>query len=1617
MDRIYIKGHIKLEDVEEINKIAPVIVEIDSTVNQSSILLNKISDDCIIRIIPDGDILGYEEASNRKLMTYSKSAFVNLLKVYDDIESGINPNWTDLEKATYIYRILQETAHVSKTEYPSTYDLSGVLKGQADSAGLASIFYEMMKRNNIPCKYVYNSNFDSWNEIRIKGEYYPLDLAKDSDEFTSNNPLQRPVFNNFLSNVEFYDMPEHTTEIVDTKSRRALPREEVERAIDTVFANEANSEKEESREGIPPRPIERKRVEIKSKELAGIFSGNEITEETIKQELPELKINVSDNDFGQLESELEEISTYYPELLERIEITNNTSSHISMQEVIDKVYEVQSLGEYSRAIPINLTISSNIAEDFDLDFTKAPKVQTRDDYKVDGTPGYQTISFRNTDPNTSVLMPNLASKLSENIGTIAFEGMDLQNVEITYESKKRKIIFKGGNLENLSAVRGLDRAYEIEIDGISDSEFDQFMSSMYLSCRSLIDISVNGQQLQNRTILRELAANPNVSRVSVTNSNLNNIEGVEDFDGRIGLLNLMQNDLDLRDLERVSRIYQNNPYLMSYLNHNTGIRDAITRAPEISDESFDYMKKIYFDSGALRVGNRSSFSKADAVDYILWSYPNIPYYIKDAEIIRDNIGIKTNPLMIESNSDIDNIDFSKPYLQGAKLLLTIPQIEYLLNSGKVIPQEVIVKVKDVSELSSTALRNLSARMNAVGMNISGVQIIDENFDNWKQQLEEYNTSEYIYIRDTLDRLVRGIDSSESDLDKYVTVYTRLADSISYDLAAASFHDFPSSMYLAQRVNECRNLKEGLIEGKTVCAGYADILRNALSLVGIRSRLVTGLADASDRDTAHAWNQVEIKDEHGNGKWYYTDLTWDRKKGMATAPRDQFDWMLLGTDHFVRHEKTYTQDIENVERDDYDRAQINDAIRRLESRRFDFTEPEITIPEDPTLSYTLDNQRIADEYQRRRDDMFAKFYGDKDYEAEYLERSERFKSNEVEVTSGGITYRTVNDYPEKEDDERFLLLDGYQKALERMTRFDAGDTSVYNGLSVTYDEDKEYVETRNHTFNQHEYTQNDLTTLGKYGEKMPYIPRQQGILKNAGRVVLNAGILMRNIVAPVYRFIGKNIAKPLHRAITRGKDASPYKNNAYHRMVARRDYFADMARRRDEEETERLRAAATDPASINPVRHPFKNALEARFKALFRVEEGNEAVLRAGAADIKRNIINQERNTVLVNALNVQIREYEMQIRTLQDSLRRNSSASNKPEVEAAIISKQNALANARRNLDTIIQNGPINSEQTDAIDDRQHAVASKEVNTMRTTVIKGFAKGLAVRYIGPKIHDWILEHSKVTTQVEVPAEETIQTEEWIPTTYKTETVPVYDDVIDKSKTLDELMASNSGKEVTGFYSVYGGERAPATYTLTGDEKITAIFHSVGNGGHGLSDTVGLKAPTLTDGSFASDMLENGGVLSQNITVDELVNAVNDGTIDANTLSDLYVSVGDRYWTKLSDLVPGITEKVKVDEIVKTVVDREGHYETVSEVVETVKTVNETVVNPTVERGTKVVGDILKGAVAADGVLDVAENLRKTNTSKRSNKRQAREYDFDDEGTQNIPKSRKEYRRNSGGDER
>lgn len=1578
MEIVRVEGRITTKDVEKFNETLPKIIEISSTKGQSAEILAKLDSRIKIKIVGE-----FEDKSPKELVEsshsegnlYSSQEVCEMIETFEDIERKIDPTWSDLEVSLHTYI---ELIKKSKVEEKYLEDNAKLHNSKISSEKVALKYKEAMNRLGIPCKYLDNENGYAWNEIEIDGVYYPLDLVSDIEYYNSEKSEGQIGICKFLTNKEFYFEPIHKNKYLSEKELNEI------RALDENIVRKAY-EKISSR-GQMYVDRERPTISIKSKELSGIFKGDEISKEQLSQIEP-LKISLKDTDLTELKEDLKQITKYYPEMLRNVELENATESSINMQEIIDQVYSrsAETDGTISESGKISITISSKFAEDFDLDFSNAPK-QMSNSTPVDGEKR-QKITLKNLS-SEAIRLPSLKGKISENIEEIEVEGLDLKDLDIS-DTKLQKLTVKSELSKNIADFKGFERLTAIALEAVNDYEFNRIYPRVTSPSSDVHEITFENINLENRKILEELARNPGLVNIGLYNCNVNDIDGLELFDGRLRFLDLRRNKLNISDIERLNAFWENNPYLSLYANSNSYVWNLIVNAPEISDESHRIMDNQFFLPGMFD----SRIDKNNSINSLLWDAPNIPYYIKDAEIIRRDLKLTRNPMMLENDSEIDTFDFNKDYLRDGTLLLTIPQIERLLSSGKVIPQKVRINIHDVSELTSQKARELLQQMNDKGMNLSGVQIFDENTDNEFTQITPYSMSQYVYIRDTLDMVVSGIDQTEPDIDKFATVYQRLMDSIVYDYGAADEPtDTAKALYYSEKVNSSRNLLEGLEEGKCVCAGYADILRNALSLVGIEARLNTGNdTNGAGHTGRHAWNQVELDDGTGNKKWYYTDLTWD-------AELHSYDWTLLGAPNFTttRHQQTVTQDIENVEMDDYDRVALREAFARARSRSFDFktVEAAINIPEDPQVSPEIINQdRIRAEYIRRKNDMYAKFYGDRNYQAEYDERSRRYRENEIEVVEGGITYRTIDDYPEREEDEQFLLLDKYKDCLERMTRYEAGDTSVYHGtndqIRDALEKDREYVETRNHTFDQHRNTQNDLGTLGKYGERVPYIPRQQGTLKNIVRAVGNVGIFARNLVSPVYRVVGRYVAQPLHRAITRGRDASPYRNNWYHRMVARRDYFEEHNNNQ------------------NPG-HPIRNAIKSRADAIFKSQEGNEAVLRAGAADIRANITNQEREIALIQNLTTRRDEFNAQIEQLEQEILNRPRAVNIVQVRNAL---QNKIAERDR-LNSLIESHNRDKEgilQTDAVSDSQHAVASKEVNTMRVTVIKGVAKGIAAKYIGPKIHEWLLERGKVTKTVDIKTEVPETKQRWVDTTYKNETVPVYEDVMDTNRSMSDIISANEGKDITGFYSVYGGERGAATYELTGNEKITAIFQSKGMGGNGLSDKVGLTAPTLTDGTFAKDLLDTNGLLNQNTTLTELLEALNVGNIDTSTLSDMYVSVGDRYWVKLSDLIGNVTTKVQIGEEVKKVIDVAGHYENYTEMVEKIVKTTEVVTNPAIEKVANIGSKVGEGAIMIDGILDVAENLRKTSTEVKSNKKQPREYTFDEE-VDDIPKSRRDYRR-------
>ena len=264
------------------------------------------------------------------------------------------------------------------------------------------------------------------------------------------------------------------------------------------------------------------------------------------------------------------------------------------------------------------------------------------------------------------------------------------------------------------------------------------------------------------------------------------------------------------------------------------------------------------------------------------------------------------------------------------------------------------------------------------------------------------------------------------------------------------------------------------------------------------------------------------------------------------------------------------------------------------------------------------------------DMLDKYYGNRAKEKEYQKAITRFKSHIVKkklstYNGDSITYYCVEDYPEYNSDARFLQLQEYSIRLERLSRAEAGDESLYQSTAWMYIEslrrsgsqeipsmeeviqilkmlDAEYIETNNYAYNQHVNTRENLKTLGKFGEKVPFLPRSKekkasAKIGNVVRGVVNGTILLRNCsTALLHRLAGTYVVSPVHQLLINSEKSHSglYKSKLTHRYEARKAYFEYLILKEYEEENERRKQNNEPLKKLNFL----KLAFAPRFKSIF-----------------------------------------------------------------------------------------------------------------------------------------------------------------------------------------------------------------------------------------------------------------------------------------------------------------------------------------------------------------------------------------------------------------------------------
>lgn len=151
---------------------------------------------------------------------------------------------------------------------------------------------------------------------------------------------------------------------------------------------------------------------------------------------------------------------------------------------------------------------------------------------------------------------------------------------------------------------------------------------------------------------------------------------------------------------------------------------------------------------------------------------------------------------------------------------------------------------------------------------------------------EYSFSDISAIIAKVEELTADITDDMDEANRFFKVYSRITQMMIYDdeyireRENAEYDRIHSSdswkvanQKYDNRLKEIRKkpagLYGGLVEGKSICAGYALILNEALKYIGIKCQYIRGYIF---RGEGHAWNQVQI-----DGKWYNVDPTWDSSR--------------------------------------------------------------------------------------------------------------------------------------------------------------------------------------------------------------------------------------------------------------------------------------------------------------------------------------------------------------------------------------------------------------------------------------------------------------------------------------------------------------------------------------------------------------------------------------------------------------------------------------------------------------------------------------------------------------------------------------------------------------------
>lgn len=184
-------GTIHYSDVEKAHKKYPneeIIIVIPNTKEQSVDELERIS--YVFPNIKFSVIGGLDPKKSKfnnehyqKRTYFSVKELCEIIKIYRSIEKKINLDWTETQKAMYVYMKLCNKMQYSEIEVNGrdyARGIGGLLYNKAVCSGFAMIYKEALDRLGIECYYQNREGHHSWVIAKLDGKYRALELTWDA---------------------------------------------------------------------------------------------------------------------------------------------------------------------------------------------------------------------------------------------------------------------------------------------------------------------------------------------------------------------------------------------------------------------------------------------------------------------------------------------------------------------------------------------------------------------------------------------------------------------------------------------------------------------------------------------------------------------------------------------------------------------------------------------------------------------------------------------------------------------------------------------------------------------------------------------------------------------------------------------------------------------------------------------------------------------------------------------------------------------------------------------------------------------------------------------------------------------------------------------------------------------------------------------------------------------------------------------------------------------------------------------------------------------------------------------------------------------------------------------